>query len=290
MSDGEAAAGRPAATVVVCTLGRPELLAGCLESVAAAMRAGDELIVVSADGAGLTDPTADLEVAARWLQADQPGKSRQLNQAVRAAKGEIVVITDDDCVVAPGWVDGMVGAFASADVGAAFGPVRGLSSVPGPAAPVLPAGPAPIEYWVYAHGAAMAIRRPALVEVGGFDERLGPGAPAHGEEGDVVLRLVERGWTCRIAGAPVVEHREWRSADEEARNLLVYERGSGALLGAALRRRPARSLKPFVLRLRYQGQLWLQPGLRGWAFGPRTLIAFLRGVIVGLGMRPQRWL
>src|SRR3546814_18359204 len=82
----------------------------------------------------------------------------------------------------------------------------------------------------------MALRRHAAIEVGGFDERLGPGAPLHGEEHDLVLRLYEAGWQGVVADAPVVEHLDWRDDSERLANLLVYSRGAGAFLGAALRR------------------------------------------------------
>ena len=274
---------RAAASVVVCTHDRAELLASCVAGISKAMGPGDELIVVATSALDPMPP-------ARQLVCGQPGKSRQLNRALAAAANDLVCITDDDCEVPAGWISGLVAAFEESTVGAAFGPVAGLSQVPGDGPPRLPPGPAPIEYWVYAHGASMAVRRSAVVEVGGFDERLGPGAAAHGEEGDLVLRLRERGWECRIADTPPVTHLDWRTPAQTAANLLVYERGSGALLGAALRRSFRRSLKVFVLRLKYQGQLWLRPGLRGWAFGPRTFAAFCRGVATGLGMAPARWL
>ena len=250
----------------------------------------DELLVVEGGRPSGEDPTRGLGVRARRLWSDAPGKSRQLNRAAAVAEGEVLVLTDDDCVVSPGWVDGMVSAFEDVEVGAAFGPVRGLSAVPGPPAPRVPPGPAPIEHWLYAHGAAMAVRRSALLEIGGFDERLGPGADAHGEEGDVVLRLREQGWTCRIADAPAVEHQDWRSEAEEARNLVVYERGGGALVGAALRRAPRASIKVFMLRLKYQAHLWTEPRRRGRSFGPRTAAAFAGGIWYGLRLEPRRWL
>ena len=304
MADGGAGSGaacRPAATVVVCTRGRPRLLATCLASVAGAMSRADELVVVGADSVPIRrqvagggppgpDPTSGLGVRAQWLWCDPPGKSRQLNRAASVASGEILLLTDDDCVVSPQWVDGMVRAFEDPEVGVAFGPVRGLSAVPGPPAPRLAPGPAPIQHWIYAHGAAMAVRRSALLEIGGFDERLGPGASAHGEEGDVVLRLREHGLACRIADAPVVEHQGWRSEAEEAWNLLVYERGGGALIGAALRRAPRSSMKVFLLRLEYQARLWTSPRRRGWMFGPRSAVAFAGGLWYGLRLEPRTWL
>src|SRR3546814_4062134 len=92
----------------------------------------------------------------------------------------------------------------------------------------------------------MALRRHAAIEVGGFDERLGPGAPLHGEEHDLVLRLYEAGWQGVVADAPVVEHLDWRDDSERLANLLVYSRGAGAFLGAALRRSP-KAAAPLVV-------------------------------------------
>src|SRR3546814_18684182 len=91
----------------------------------------------------------------------------------------------------------MSAAFDDPRVGAAFSDVKGLSSVAGDEPPPLPPGPPPAVTWAYLNGAGMALRRHAAIEVGGFDERLGPGAPLHGEEHDLVLRLYEAGWQGR---------------------------------------------------------------------------------------------
>jgi GT2 family glycosyltransferase len=184
----------------------------------------------------------------------------------------------------------MASAFADPGAGVAFGPVDGLDHVPGPPGVHLRPGPAPIENWAYAHGASMAIRVAAAREVGGFDERLGPGTGTHGEEADIVVRLAAGGWTARIADAPVVTHLEWRDESQSRANLLVYERGAGAWLGAGMRRDPRRVAKVLVLRLRYQAELWGNRRTRGWSFGPRTTAAFLGGFARGLTYRPRRWL
>ena len=198
-ADADQGAEADGVAVVVCTRGRPVLLAEALGSIAAALTADDELLVVEADGTGAREVVAGLGVGARHLVAPEPGKSRQLNQGLRSATRSIVVLTDDDCRVAPGWVAAMAAPFADPTVGVVFGNVSGLSGVAGAAAAVLPPGPTPAVTWEYANGAAMAVRRSAALAVGGYDERLGPGAPAHGEEHDLTLRLLESGWQARMA-------------------------------------------------------------------------------------------
>ena len=202
----------------------------------------------------------------------------------------MIVLTDDDCLVGEGWVAGMASSFLDRAVGVTFGPVRGLTEVPGgEGPPAHPPGRAPIENWQYAHGASMAVRRQALLDVGGFDERLGPGASAAGEEADLVVRLAEAGWASSIADAPLVQHLGWRNESEEAANQLVYERGAGVWIGAALRRSHHRVLPLLRLRLRYQRALYGDRSTRGLWFGPRTSLAFLTGVAEGVRLAPRRF-
>ena len=285
--------GRPRATAVVCTRDRPALLGECLRSVAAAMRSGDELIVVESGDSRAAEVLTKLLPVVEWrhLTSADRRKSAKLNLAIRHASGDVIVLTDDDCRVAPDWLDAMAGAFIDAGVGVAFGPVEGLDAAPGgTSAPRLPPGPAPIANWNYAHGASMAVRRAAVVDVGGFDQRLGPGARTHGEEADMILRMADSGWTTVIADAPAVAHLAWRSPTESRANLVVYERGAGAWLGDGLRRHPRRVAKVFALRLVYQLGLWRDRRTRGIWYGPRMTVAFFGGLLRGLTYAPRRWL
>jgi hypothetical protein len=105
-----------------------------------------------------------------------------------------------------------------------------------------------------------------------------------------VLRLQEAGWAVEIADAPAVQHLEWRDDAETRSNLLVYSRGAGAFLGAALRRAPRRWARTSVRRAKYQLSLWRHHDEAGWSFGPATSLAFARGLARGLLLRPKRFL
>src|SRR3546814_18233591 len=128
----------------------------------------------------------------------------------------------------------------------------------------------------------MALRRHAAIEVGGFDERLGPGAPLHGEEHDLVLRLYEAGWQGVVADAPVVEHLDWRDDSDRLANLLVYSRGAGAFLGAALPRLPKAAAPLVVSRARSQPALSRPCPRESVAFGPPTFVSFAHGRLRGV--------
>lgn len=277
----------PPATVLVCTRGRGELVTACVEAIVASLRSSDELLVIEAQSSAAREAVVQLrDDRCRWIAAPHPGKSRQLNIGIRAARNPVVMITDDDCLVATEWIAAMAQPFFERDVGIVFGAVEGLSRLPGSAPQSATPGPAPPEMWRFSHGAAMAVRRTAAFEVGGFDERLGPGTPQHGEEADLLLRMQSGGWRCFAADAPAVQHLEWRSEAEELDNLLVYEGGGGAWVGAALRRGRADAAGAIRTRLRYQFALLR----RRDAFALRAQRAFCIGVLAGLRLKPTRFL
>jgi GT2 family glycosyltransferase len=271
-------------------MARTALLRDALAHLSSCLGDGDELIVAEAGGNAAAAVLEGLRpVAARLvhLTVDPPGKCRQLNAAIRMAQGEVLLLTDDDVRVPSGWADAMAAPFVDPQIGLACGRVRGLSRVPGVEEdPGLPPGPAPVEPWRFAHGAAMAVRRRAAAEAGGFDERLGPGTPACGEDHDFVLRVRAQGWRVVIANADPVVHMDWRSAQENRRNALAYERGGGAVVGAALRRSPNEAWPVFRRRLGYQRSVFT------WnrRFGPPALGAFAAGMLYGLRLGRRDWL
>lgn len=277
-------------SAIVCTMGRTPLLRESLAHLTACLVEGDELIVAETGGnaaLAVLDALGPIAARSTHLRVEPPGKCRQLNVAIRAASGELLLLTDDDVRVPPGWADDMAAPFAEGEVGLACGPVRGLSRVPGvEEGPALPAGQAPFEPWSFAHGAAIAVRRRAALDVGGFDERLGPGTPAMGEDHDFILRVRRKGWGVVITAADPVEHMDWRSPQENHRNALAYERGGGAVTGAALRRSVTEGWPVLRRRLGYQRAVF------AWNrhFGPPALGAFAGGLLYGLRLGPRNWL
>jgi len=265
-------------TVIIATKDRRELLAAAISSIATALHDDDELIVVEAGDSGASAALSAVDGPSTvHLAAARAGKSFQLNRAIEQASHEMLLFTDDDARVDADWARAMSAPFTEERVGIAFGPVEGLTQHGDARPSQVGVGDAPITTWTYAHGASMAVRRSAVCGVGGFDERLGPGAPAHGEEHDLLIRVWEHGWRAVVADAPPVAHASWRTAKETDENLLVYERGGGAFLGAALRRHPFRWRKLLVLRAMYQVRL-----VRASPLGRATLRSFLGGLWYGL--------
>lgn len=245
--------GRCSVTVVVATRDRPAQLAGALQALASAVGPDDEVVVVDSASAGDATRQVAADAGVAYERVPVPGASRARNHGATRTRGDVLAFTDDDCRPRPGWADGFAAAFADPDVGVAVGPVTGAGA--GSAADVVdrgarrwrwPADPAHI-----GSGASLAVRRSAFEAVGGFDERLGPGAdvPA-GEDHELVLRLLWAGWEAAFAPSAVVEHHDRRGRVGTLRLFYGYGVGAGAV--AAM----ARSLDPATARRLLRSRLW----------------------------------
>ena len=202
-------------SVVVPTHGRPELLHRCL---AALLRqafdpAAYEIIVADDAASPQTRQVVDCiaahaaaagpHTALRYLPVTQAhGPAAARNAGWRAARGQIVAFTDDDCLPEPGWLAAAWRIFnqdGSDDVAAASGCTR------------VPVPPIPTDYERNATGLGTAefvtancfCRRDVLAATGGFDERF---TAAWREDSDLYFRLLEEGR--RVVHAPdaVVVH------------------------------------------------------------------------------------
>lgn len=112
----------PSWSVVICTRDRSEDLKVCLEGMMKLKASGGEILVV--DNASADDRTAQVVAqypSVRYTREDRPGLNWARTHGARVATGDIVIYTDDDVVVDPSWVDGMLEPFTSPLVGAASG-------------------------------------------------------------------------------------------------------------------------------------------------------------------------
>jgi len=113
---------------IIATRGRPEVLREALASAVATLPEGSELIVVDGD----TERSAEAVVEAVDRSAGAPpiryiagvsGLCSQRNRGIEVAEGDVVVFTDDDCTLAPGFYESLAAAYRSDDVIGATGRV-----------------------------------------------------------------------------------------------------------------------------------------------------------------------
>jgi cellulose synthase/poly-beta-1,6-N-acetylglucosamine synthase-like glycosyltransferase len=213
---------RPPVAVIVATRDRPALLAGALDALQAALRPGDELLVV--DSGSRSAATGQL-CAARGvavLRLEEPGTSRARNAGLVATAAPLVAFTDDDCLPQAGWTTALAGAFADPATGLVTGRVLADRAVPAPVSleesTTARAFTEPV-----GHGANCCFRREALLAVGGFDERLGPGTPGRAaEDRDAFRRVLAAGWQGRYVPDALVLHRQWRPRGASVRRSFDY--------------------------------------------------------------------
>lgn len=111
-----------ACSVVLCTHGRPRHLATALAALAQLDPAPLEVIVVD-NAPGERDCRAEVERHGfRYVREDRKGLDNARNAGVRAARGDVIAFTDDDCVQPAGWLRHLAEGFADPLVAAVTGP------------------------------------------------------------------------------------------------------------------------------------------------------------------------
>lgn len=232
----------PAVSVVVCSRDRAAMLAVALPPVLAALRPGDEVLVVDSASRDGSVAAAAAAAGVRVLRCERPGLSRARNVGWRATDRPLVAFTDDDCRPLAGWSGAVATAFAAPEVGAVWGRVLGGENGGIPLSVSDDGGPAGYDggrnLSAIGHGACMAFRRTALEAIGGFDDLLGVGGLlGAGEDKDAFWRVVRAGWTTRYAADVAVSHVDWR--DDAAARRVMFRYGVGAGAVAVKRRRLA---------------------------------------------------
>jgi len=257
--------------VVVATRDRPQRLDRCLEALAEVTYAPFEVLVV--DNAPSTRETlavvrqrSGVDARVRYVRELRPGLSCARNRGLGEALGELVAFTDDDVVVDPGWLDGVVRGFArSPSVACVTGLVPSarldnaeqryfdrrvswaVSCTPrryDPHADLQASPLYPYAAGQFGTGANFAFRTAVLRALGGFDEALGAGAPAGGgEDLDVFVRTILAGHVIAYEPAAIVWHEHRDEPGQLRRQLFNYGVGLAAFATKYLSdRRTARDI------------------------------------------------
>lgn len=282
-------------SVVVPSHNRPDLLRACLTSVSRYAPAETEVVVVD-DGSprGCVATVAAEFAGVRLVRLPRRGGfCAAANAGLRAARGDIVELLNDDTEVTAGWATAALRHFAGPRV-AAVAPL--VLRWPGGADPVIDSagdryylggvsgkrghgerlGPAYLRPGrVFGASASSAFyRRAALLSVGAFPESFG----AYFEDVDLSFRLNQAGFTILFEPAARVLHHVSASYGQPHRRLLERQshneervfwrnlpRGAlwralprhvAVLAGKAWRRWREGTLTPFALgRLRVLGEL-----------------------------------
>ncbi len=105
----------PLVSIVIPTYARPERLSECLAALARQTLHADtfEIVVVDDGSPQPIAPAADTAAAGPMIHIiRQPntGPSAARNRGIAEARGELIALTDDDCLPTPAWLESLVTA------------------------------------------------------------------------------------------------------------------------------------------------------------------------------------
>ncbi len=289
----------PATTsVVIPTWRGRDLLDPCLRAIASQSRRPDETIVV--DDGSPDDTAAWVASTFPWVRvvrlSANAGFAGAANAGIRASRGAIVVLLNNDTEAEPGWLEALVAPMEDDEgVGACASKIL-VHDRPGllhAAGDGYTTGGVPVnrgaftaddgrfdgeDRWVFGPcAAAAAYRRELLDETGGFDEWL----VSYLEDVDLAWRANLLGYRCRYVPEARVRHRISATAGQVRAS---YWCGRNFLLVLA-RDVPGAILRDHwrtILRAQVAIALDALTHVRGEAARAR-----LRGILAGLARLPE---
>ena len=212
-------------TIIIPTKNRGQVLRQLLDSIGALNdvdRIRPEIIVADNNSSDdtwecINSMAKCFPTTIRSLRVERAGKSAAINEAVKRSTGNVLVFLDDDVIVEKTWLVAIREFFQNGNcqVGQGF---IGLQPVPedGPEITKLVEIYRTIPRLEYSpdvgtlhslNGANFFMSRALFNRIGGFDERLGPGASGTSEDVDLARRLIRAGVSIGYAPKAVVYHR-----------------------------------------------------------------------------------
>ena len=197
-----------------------------------------ELIVVDN---GSKDRTAEIAQATRlenfkvrYLYEDRAGKSNALNTALAAAKGEVLLFTDDDVVPAKDWLEKIAAPLLNGKYEGVIGTIQLAENLSRPwlrqdherALAAFVGNGRPITELI---GANMGLHRSVFQHIPGFDPELGPGASGFGEETLLSWQMNQTGLRLGLVSEAMVVHHPDASRLSRAEWLKAARKRGGSL-------------------------------------------------------------
>lgn len=221
--------------IAIPTYCREQVLLDTLASVFATCPDAREVVVV--DQSPSHEPAVAAALA-QWagegrlrLYTQAPGLPAARNRALRESTADVVVFLDDDVTVSPGLLDAYRAAFAADDVAAVGGRVRVPRDTPFPSRRDWPlirdyhyldvGGATPLANVASVRGCNHAVRRAAVLAIGGYDETYRGWLR---EETDCILRLLWAGHRVTFEPAADVLHHEASSGGTRVTSESVADR------------------------------------------------------------------
>lgn len=225
-------------SILVATKNRQKKLRACIKSLLNIQYRNYKIIIID-QGEEVLNWNVFTKPLISYFHVATSGKSKALNFGLQKIKGDIVVFTDDDCLVDPLWLQNIVKTFKTyKNIGGVFGKVlpykpennlkkicpstfekTSFSIISKPCA----------HYKYIGFGNNMAIRRSIFADIGIFREWLGPGSIGLGAvDAEFALRMLLYGRKIIYNPKVVVYHNKWLTPEEMLHQNLLYSCGEMA--------------------------------------------------------------
>ena len=249
--------------VVIATMDRPSHIERNLASLHRSRVLPDEVVIVDSSHGPMTRQIVD-RWSARWpavryVAAPNTGCSRARNLGAGLTSTDLVLITDDDCLMHEECVGQVIRTFeGDPEAECVTGAVHAQGANRGQIAVAVKSNAERREWsgkcrpWGIGHSVNMTLRRRAYDWIGGFDEEMGPGTDLiAAEDLDLLYRILRDGGKVVYQPEAIIYHNQWRSRSEARKRRSEYAQGTAAfLLKHALVHRDG-----FVLRM-IPARLW----------------------------------
>ena len=303
----------PSLTIVISTRDRPHYLARCLDSIRKMMTQSHsinsfiEILII--DNAPSDNRTRDVVSSfseVRYVCEPMPGVNSARNRALKEARGQLLAYLDDDVVVDPMWLSGLVEAWSENPTAAAFtGQVLPYELVSNAQVIFEKRGGfrqgfkkkcysqkleghswSPLKTWTFGVSANMAIQKDILQKLGGFDTVLGPGTlPEGGDDLDIFYRVIRAGYSLQYSPDYLVFHQHRRQKKDLRHQYWTWGMGLMTFLGKSYRTDPTYRIKIIKIMVWwFAKQLWQWPKsiVGRHALPPTMILAELWGGIQGI--------
>jgi GT2 family glycosyltransferase len=294
----------PPVTVAICTRDRAKTLEGCLAQLKQLDYPDYDIMVVDNSAHPVPTRAVAERAGVGYVRVPIAGLSRARNAALKHARCEWVAFTDDDCRPERNWLRELVRPLQNSKCRCVTGLVlpaqlENMAEIAFEVYGGLGRGFREMRYdslfmnyrrlkpprtWEIGAGANMLLHADLVLESGGFDEDMGPGAVGGcGEDTDVFYRILRGGHAIHYTPRAIVHHFHRSSPQSLRKQISSYAVGHAAYHWRILfRYRDLRSLLQLVYHLPRWFKRNLRQGMRGKTRYPFSLVFVeARGMLVG---------
>ncbi len=253
-------------SVVIPTLGRP-ILARALQGLADGTRRPAHVLVVdqgrSPQVARIVRKFRETGFPVEHRPSEGRGRAVGVNEGIRQVRTRFVLVTDDDCIVEPEWVESMAGALSRHPDALVTGRIEAWEDGRVPVVVTAREGfvqRRPRLTFDSLSGGNMGGSRDLIVALGGLD---GDPLSATAEDAEFAYRALRAGVPLVYEPASGVAHIDWRQGEERKAQVRSYARSHGAFYGKYLRRGDLFIGARFALHMIRAARRWTQGVVRG---------------------------